>query len=181
MGLSQRIFMMSHAWHTIATERVLRDLQTDTQHGLQDHEAAQRLAETGPNELEERGGTPPWLILWQQFTSTMVLVLIAAAVISGFLGKPLETAAHAAGKTDTYLGEKYRRLSRRQGKKRAAVAVARTILVIVYHIMRDGTHFVERGSDFFDQLKPQSTQQWLTRRLERLGFKVTLEPIDAAA
>ncbi len=47
--------------------------------------------------------------------------------------------------------------------------------------MRDGIHFIERGAAFFDQLKPQSTQQWLTRRLERLGFKVTLEPINATA
>lgn len=98
-----------------------------------------------------------------------------------YLRPALVQAAHAAGKTNTYLGEKYRRLSRRRGKKRAAVAVARTMLVIAYHLMRDGTRFEERGADFFDQLKPQSTQQWLTRRLERLGFKVTLEPIEAAA
>jgi len=98
-----------------------------------------------------------------------------------YLRPALIQAAHAAGKTNTYLGEKYRRLSRRRGKKRAAVAVARTMLVIIYHLMRDGTRFEERGADFFDQLKPQSTQQWLTRRLERLGFKVTLEPIQTAA
>jgi transposase len=59
--------------------------------------------------------------------------------------------------------------------------VARTILVIAYHLICDGTRFIERGADFFDQLKPQSTQQWLTRRLERLGFKVTLEPLETAA
>ena len=98
-----------------------------------------------------------------------------------YLRPALIQAAHAAGKTDTYLGEKFRRLSRRRGKKRAAVAVARTMLVIAYHIILDGTRFIERGADFFDQLKPQSTQQWLTRRLERLGFKVTLEPVAANA
>jgi len=98
-----------------------------------------------------------------------------------YLRPALIQAAHAAGKTNTYLGEKYRRLARRRGKKRAAVAVARTMLVIVYHLMRDGTRFEERGADFFDQLKPQSTQLWLTRRLERLGYKVTLEPIETAA
>ena len=47
--------------------------------------------------------------------------------------------------------------------------------------MRDGTHFIERGAAFFDQLKPQATQQWLTRRLEHLGFKVTLELLPATA
>jgi len=98
-----------------------------------------------------------------------------------YLRPALVQAAHAVSRTNTYLGEKFRRLARRRGKKRAAVAVARTILVIVYHLMRDGTRFIERGADFFDQLKPQSTQQWLTRRLERLGYKVTLEPIEVAA
>jgi transposase len=98
-----------------------------------------------------------------------------------YLRPALVQAAHAVSRSDTYLGEKFRRLARRRGKKRAAVAVARTMLVIVYHLMRDGTRFEERGADFFDQLKPQSTQQWLTRRLERLGFKVTLEPLETAA
>lgn len=99
-----------------------------------------------------------------------------------YLRPALVQAAHAAGQThNTYLGERYQRLARRRGSKRAAVAVARTILIIAYHLMRDGTRFIERGAAFFDQLKPQSTQQWLTRRLERLGFKVTLEPLVAPA
>jgi transposase len=98
-----------------------------------------------------------------------------------YLRSALIEAAHAAGKTDTYLGEKYRRIARRRGKKRAAVAVARTMLTIIYHMIRNGSTYVERGSTFFDQLKPHSTQQWLTKRLERLGFKVTLEPLAVAA
>jgi transposase len=98
-----------------------------------------------------------------------------------YLRSALVEAAHAAGKTDTYLGEKFRRIARRRGKKRAAVAVARTILTIIYHMIRNGTQYIERGSTFFDQLNPQSTQKWLTRRLEKLGFKVTLEPLAAAA
>ena len=98
-----------------------------------------------------------------------------------YLRPALIQVAHAAGKTNTYLGEKYRRIARRRGKKRAAVAVARTILIIIYHMIQDGTEYVERGATYFDQFRPQSTQQWLTRRLERLGFKVTLEPLAAAA
>jgi transposase len=97
-----------------------------------------------------------------------------------YLRPALVQAAHAAGKTQTYLGERYRRLARRRGKKRAALAVARSMLVIVYHLIRDGSRFIERGAAFFDQLNAQSTQQWLTRRLERMGFKVTLEPLAAA-
>jgi hypothetical protein len=54
-------------------------------------------------------------------------------------------------------------------------------LVIVYHLIRDGSGFIERGAAFFDQLNSRSTQQWLTRRLERPGSTVILEPLDAAA
>lgn len=97
------------------------------------------------------------------------------------LRSALVEAAHAAGKTTTYLGEKYRRIARRRGKKRAAVAVARTILVIAFHMIRAGSAFIELGPNHFDQLRPQSTQQWLTKRLEKLGYKVTLEPSAAAA
>jgi transposase len=99
-----------------------------------------------------------------------------------YLRTALVQAAHAAGRTrDTYLGEQYRRIARRRGKKRAAVAVAHSILVIAYHMIRDGTEYIERGASYFDQLDSQSTQRWLTRRLESLGYKVTLEPLSAAA
>ena len=91
-------------------------------------------------------------------------------------------AALAAGRSKgTYLGEQYRRLARRRGKKRAAVAVAHSILVIMYHMIQDGTEYMERGSTYFDNLNPQRTQKWLVRRLEQLGFQVSLEPIAAAA
>jgi Ca2+-transporting ATPase len=84
------------AWHTLDIDKVLGTLKSDAHQGLADGEAERRLAEFGPNELEERAGKSPLLILREQFTSTMVLILIAAAVISGFLGKPLETTAISA-------------------------------------------------------------------------------------
>jgi transposase len=99
-----------------------------------------------------------------------------------YLRAALVEAAHAAGRSkDTYLGEQYRRIARRRGKKRAAVAVAHSILVIMYHMTQDGTEYVERGSTYFDQLAPQRTQKWLVKRLEQLGFMVSLEPLPAAA
>ena len=79
------------------------------------------------------------------------------------------------------MGEQYRRIARRRGKKRAAVAVAHSILVIMYHMIGNGTEYYERGSAYFDQLNSSSTQRWLTKRLETLGFKVTLEPLGAVA
>ncbi|QDG54089.1 cation-translocating P-type ATPase [Persicimonas caeni] len=81
---------------SISPTDVLAALETDAEHGLEASEASQRLAECGPNELEERAGTHPLTILWEQFTSVMVLILIAAAVLSAFLGKPLETIAISA-------------------------------------------------------------------------------------
>ncbi|MBN1119772.1 MAG: cation-translocating P-type ATPase [Anaerolineae bacterium] len=75
---------------------VLNTLSTDREQGLSTQQAADRLTQYGLNELEERGGKSPFSILWEQFTSTMVLILIAAAVLSGFLGKTLETVAISA-------------------------------------------------------------------------------------
>jgi transposase len=97
-----------------------------------------------------------------------------------YLRTALVEAAHAAGKTQSYLGAMYKRLARRRGKKRAAVAVARKLLIIMYHMTLDGSRYVEHGSDFFDQLNHTSTKRWLTGRLETLGYKVSLEPVDMA-
>jgi len=73
-------------WHTLDTESALENLQSDPARGLSTAQAAERLAENGPNELVEKGGRTPWQILWEQVSATMVLILIAAAVMAGFLG-----------------------------------------------------------------------------------------------
>jgi P-type Ca2+ transporter type 2C len=74
------------AWHTLDAAEVLQALGTDANVGLSDEEAASRLKERGPNELEERGGRGLWAILWEQFTSAMIVILIVAAVVSALLG-----------------------------------------------------------------------------------------------
>jgi Ca2+-transporting ATPase len=83
-------------WHVQPGEAVLDRLGVDPARGLDNNEATRRLMQFGPNELQDRGRKAPWLILWEQFTSTMVLILIAAAAVSAVLGKPLETAAISA-------------------------------------------------------------------------------------
>jgi transposase len=89
-------------------------------------------------------------------------------------------AAHAVGHTkDNYLAAQYRRLAARRGKKRAAVAVAHSILKIAFHIIKNGTSYVDLGSAYFDQRDQQATQRRAIRRLEALGFKVTLDPVAA--
>ena len=74
---------------------VLRALGTDSEGGLSESEAARRLSEWGPNELVERGSKGPWSILWEQFTSTMVVILIVAAAVSAALGDHEDSAAIA--------------------------------------------------------------------------------------
>src|SRR5918994_1157719 len=74
------------AWHTSEVAEVLQTLGTDAGSGLGDEEAARRLQERGPNELEDRGTRSPWAILWEQFASTMIVILIVAALASALLG-----------------------------------------------------------------------------------------------
>lgn len=82
--------------------------------------------------------------------------------------------------TYTYLGAQFRRLAARRGIKRAAVAVARSILVIVYHMIRDGSAYVDLGVDYFDKRNQVQTERRLIKRLEQLGYKVTLQSRVAA-
>ncbi len=80
-------------WHTKSVADALAALTTDATRGLGAQDAAARLAQHGPNELVETGAKSPWRILWEQFTAVMVLILIAAAVLSLSLGKQLEAGA----------------------------------------------------------------------------------------
>jgi Ca2+-transporting ATPase len=73
-------------WYRKETIEVISLLSTDAEAGLPPAEARRRLAEHGPNELVERGLKSPWLILWEQLTGLMVVILIVAAVVSGALG-----------------------------------------------------------------------------------------------
>lgn len=86
-------FDQNSTWYQKDVGDVLRQLEVDVATGLNEREAAERLGKYGPNDLIERGGRKPLLMLWEQFTSSMVLILMAAALISGFLGKATETVA----------------------------------------------------------------------------------------
>jgi len=96
-----------------------------------------------------------------------------------YLKSALVQAAHTQRRAQNYLGAQYRRLARRRGSKRAAVAVAHSILVIAYHLLRDGTEYRELGADYFDQHDKQYLQRSLIRRLEQLGNVVKVEPLTA--
>jgi transposase len=101
---------------------------------------------------------------------------------SPWLRALLVPAAHAAArKRDTYLGAQYRRLAARRGKSRAAVAVGHSILVIAYHLLRDGTAYHDLGPHYFDERDRQAVERRLVRRLESLGYAVALTPAAAAS
>jgi transposase len=95
----------------------------------------------------------------------------------------LGEAAVAAGKTDSFLGERYRRIARRRGAKKAIVAVGRSILVIVWHLLADpDARFHDLGPGFYDtRSNPDSAKRHLFRQLQALGYKVTLEPAACPA
>ena len=94
-----------------------------------------------------------------------------------YLARVLGEAAVAASKTDTFLGERYRRIARRRGAKRAIVAVGRSILVI-WHLLSDPTaRFHDLGAGFYDtRINAERAKRNHLRQLEALGYKVTLEP-----
>lgn len=99
---------------------------------------------------------------------------------SKWLRTALVEAAQAAGRSKTtYLGAQYRRLIPRCGKKKAAVAVGHSILVIAYYLLTRETTYTDLGPQYFEERERTAVEKRLVRRLEALGNKVTLEPIPA--
>lgn len=94
-----------------------------------------------------------------------------------WLRAALIEAAHAAGrKKDSYLSAQYRRLMTRRGKKKAAVAVGHSILVIAYSLLNRDTSYQDLGGEYFDEHDRQAVERRLIYRLEGMGYKVTLQP-----
>jgi transposase len=95
-----------------------------------------------------------------------------------YLARVLGEAAVAAGRTNTFLGERYRRLAKRRGTKKAIVAVGRSILVIIWHLLADPTaRFQDLGAGFYDtRVNAERIKRNHVRQLEALGYRVTLEP-----
>lgn len=92
------------------------------------------------------------------------------------LGVALNQAAHAAAHMkNTYLSAQYHRLAGRRGQKRAIVAVSHSILVIAYHMIKRKEPYHDLGGDYFDKRRPEVSAKRLVKRLEQLGFSVSLE------
>jgi transposase len=88
----------------------------------------------------------------------------------------VQNAWAVAHKKDCFLTAVFYRTANRRGLKKAAVAVAHKILVIAYHIIRDGGEYREYGGDYFDRKNPEHTARRLTERLRRIGYHVVLDP-----
>jgi transposase len=101
---------------------------------------------------------------------------------NGWLKLTLIEAAHGAAHTkDSYLSSQYHRLAGRRGKKRALMAVGHSLLVIAYYVLERQQAYFDLGSNYFDQLHRQRLERNLVRRLEKLGYQVTLKALQPAA
>jgi transposase len=98
---------------------------------------------------------------------------------SPWLRAVLEEAGRSAGRTKTYLGAQFRRIGARRGSSRAALAVGHSILVAAYWILVRDQPFTDLGAHYFDERDREHVRRRLTRRLEALGFSVTLRPAGA--
>ena len=96
--------------------------------------------------------------------------------LKGVLGE----VAWAISRTrDSYLAAQYHRLARRRGKCKAAGAVMHSVLVIAYHLLKTGRPYAELGADYFDKLDADRLERHHVRRLNALGYSVTLTPLPA--
>jgi transposase len=93
----------------------------------------------------------------------------------------VESAHGAVRKKSSYFGAQYRRIAARRGKKKALVAIAHSLAIAIYHILRSKTVYRELGADFFDKLNPTRMLHRLTQRIQNLGFQVQVSPTPAAA
>ena len=88
----------------------------------------------------------------------------------------LAEAGQAAGRSKgTYLGALYHRIASRRGGKKAAIAVGRHILEIIYYMLRDGVDYRELGANYYDERRKLAVVRTAVKRLERLGYRVTVE------
>lgn len=94
------------------------------------------------------------------------------------LRSALVEAARAASRTkDTYLASQYHRIAARRGANRAALAVAHSILTIVYHILKRRQPYIELGVNYYEERKRQIVVKQSIKKLEALGYKVTVEEV----
>ena len=93
----------------------------------------------------------------------------------------VESALAAIRSRKTSFSGQYSRLRARLGHKKAVVAVAHSMLVVIYQILATGKTYEELGRDYYEKIYKRTKEQRLVRQLERLGYKVTAIPKEPAA
>ena len=96
-----------------------------------------------------------------------------------YLPRVLGETVVAAARTNTFLAARYRRIARRRGQPRAVVAVGRSLLVIIWHLLTDpGSRYQDLGADHYTRhIDPTAQKRNHIRQLEALGYAVTLTPV----
>jgi transposase len=93
----------------------------------------------------------------------------------------VQAAWGATMKKNCYLSSQYHRLVKRLGRKKALVAVAHSLLVIIYHVLERDQTYSELGGDYFDRHQVEQQREYYIRRLQMLGLKVNVEELRKAA
>ncbi|MFG2794826.1 transposase [Streptomyces sp. NPDC048419] len=140
----------------------------------------------GPSRSEGRFPTPEHLVSWAKLCPRTIQSGAKNSTGPAGQGNPwlkgaLGEAANAAARTDTFLGARYRRIVKRRGHAKAVVAVARSILVIAWHLIDDpDASYQELGADWHRRhLDPARKTRDLVRQLQALGHQVALTPASA--
>ncbi|MCB0162915.1 MAG: IS110 family transposase [Anaerolineae bacterium] len=98
------------------------------------------------------------------------------------IGAAINQAAWAASRTKgTWFKARYHRLAARRGKKRAIVAIGRSMLVAIWHMLARNEPYRDLGPDFYDQRRKDTKVAYFTKQLSKLGFVVSLDPLPSAA
>jgi transposase len=101
---------------------------------------------------------------------------------SKWLRATLAQCAWAASKKkNSYFRAQYGRLVGRRGKKRAVIAVAHSLLTVIYYVLRDHVEYKDLGQDYFDKLNSKRLVPYLVNRLKNMGYEVSLTPMKVAA
>jgi transposase len=93
----------------------------------------------------------------------------------------VQAAWGASLKKNCYLSSQFFRLVKRLGRKKALVAVAHSLLVIIFHVLQNDQTYTELGGDYFDRQHVEQQRDYYLRRLQMLGLKVTVEELSVAA
>ncbi|WP_286143709.1 IS110 family transposase [Bacillus sp. UNCCL81] len=144
--------------------------------------AEQLLAEIG-TDVENQFGSAPRLCSWA--------VIVPGHIESAgkrkstkskkgnkYLKSALTEAAHSVGASKNYLGAMYRRTAARKGRKRAGIVVAHAMLRIAYYLLTRKEMYRDLGEDYFDKQKEASMVRYSVRRLEKLGYSVSIEEVS---